>query len=71
MQLNKKNIAISIDAMPRLFLVLKKLQLYPTAGQRTNEHNGIMLRPCLVSKKFPTVPVTSNLLTHAWSIKWS
>ena len=26
---------------------------------------------CLVPKKFPTVPVTSNFLTHAWSIKWS
>ena len=29
------------------------------------------LRPCLVPKKFPTVPVISNFLIHAWSIKWS
>jgi len=29
------------------------------------------MRPYLVSKKFPIVPVISNLWTHAWSIKYS
>ena len=29
------------------------------------------LRVCLVGEKFPTVSVTSNLRTHAWSIKCS
>jgi len=29
------------------------------------------VRPRLVPKKFPTVSITSNFRTHAWSIKCS
>ena len=30
-----------------------------------------IVRFCLVSKKIPTVPITSNFLINAWSIKYS
>ena len=29
----------------------------------------VAIRPCLVPKKFSTVPITSNLQIYAWSIK--
>ena len=66
--------------IPFLYLVLF-LQLISThlifiyrtlrcLGQCEIQWRSILIfRPCLVLKNFTTVPITSNLRTHAWSIK--
>jgi len=68
---NELSILLSVwYLMPSLIGVILPKSTSQSSRQDSRQHNTFSsFRPCLVSKKFPTVPIISNLRTHTWGIK--